>query len=40
MLATLLGEGTSSQTDATSPVRMRTTTAPKKLTPKRKLPIG
>jgi hypothetical protein len=36
----LLGEGTSSQTEATSPVRMPITTAPKKMTPKRKLLIG
>ncbi|XP_066358573.1 uncharacterized protein [Miscanthus floridulus] len=38
-LAMLLGEGTSSQTDTTSPVKMPTTTAPKKMTPKRKLHI-
>ena len=39
-LAMLLGEGTSSQTDTTSPVRMPTAAAPKKMTPKRKLHIG
>ena len=38
-LAMLLGEGTSSQTDTTSPVKMPTMTAPKKMTPKRKLHI-
>ncbi|XP_052153456.1 uncharacterized protein LOC127771570 [Oryza glaberrima] len=39
-LAMLLGEGTSSQTDTTSPVRIPTAAAPKKMTPKRKLHIG
>ncbi|XP_052157554.1 uncharacterized protein LOC127775369 [Oryza glaberrima] len=39
-LAMLLQEGTSSQTDTTSPVRMLTAAAPKKMTPKRKLHIG
>ncbi|CAO2206595.1 unnamed protein product [Urochloa humidicola] len=39
-LAMLLGEGASSQTDNTSPVRMSTMAPPKKLTPKRKLHIG
>ena len=31
----LLGEGTSSQTDTTRPVRMPTATAPKKMTKKK-----
>ncbi|CAN6274954.1 unnamed protein product [Urochloa humidicola] len=39
-LAFLLGEGTSSQTNTTSPVRTPTTVAPKKMTPKRRLNIG
>uniref|UniRef100_A0A0D3HT06 Uncharacterized protein n=1 Tax=Oryza barthii TaxID=65489 RepID=A0A0D3HT06_9ORYZ len=39
-LAMLLREGTSSQSDTTSPVRMPTAAAPKKMTPKRKLHIG
>ena len=34
-LAMLLGKDTSLQTDTTSPVRMPTTTVPKKMTPKR-----
>uniref|UniRef100_A0A0E0FK39 Uncharacterized protein n=1 Tax=Oryza nivara TaxID=4536 RepID=A0A0E0FK39_ORYNI len=38
-LAMLLGEGTSSQTDTTSPVRIPTAAASKKMTPKRKLHI-
>ncbi|KAG0549649.1 hypothetical protein BDA96_01G273200 [Sorghum bicolor] len=38
-LALLLGEGTSSQTDTTSPVRITTAAPPKKMTPKRKLHI-
>ncbi|CAO2036344.1 unnamed protein product [Urochloa humidicola] len=39
-LAMLLGEGTSSHTDNTSPVRMSSAAPPKKMTPKRKLHIG
>nr|TKW39579.1 hypothetical protein SEVIR_1G188300v2 [Setaria viridis] len=39
-LAFLLGEGSSSQTDTTSPVRMPTASAPKKMTPKKRLHIG
>ncbi|KAG8100765.1 hypothetical protein GUJ93_ZPchr0013g34419 [Zizania palustris] len=39
-LAMLLGDGTSSQTDNTSPMRMPIAAAPKKMTPKRKLHIG
>uniref|UniRef100_A0A0E0L4S8 Uncharacterized protein n=1 Tax=Oryza punctata TaxID=4537 RepID=A0A0E0L4S8_ORYPU len=39
-LAMLLGEGTSSQTDTNSPVRIPTAAAPKKMTPKRKLHIA
>uniref|UniRef100_A0A0E0PHP6 Uncharacterized protein n=1 Tax=Oryza rufipogon TaxID=4529 RepID=A0A0E0PHP6_ORYRU len=39
-LAMLLREGTSSQTDTTSPMRMPTAAAPKKMTPKRKLHIA
>ena len=35
-LAMLLGEGTSSQTDNASPVRMPTPVPPKKMTPKRR----
>ena len=36
----MLGEGGSTQSMATTPERIPTTTAPKKLTPKRKLRIG
>lgn len=39
-LAFLMGEGSSSQTSTTTPMRIPTAPAPKKMTPKRKLHIG